>query len=205
MPSFHLSSCVHRYHIYKDVWAASVGAVLQCELEAGNSEDPYVVAVQRDGLTVGHVPHTISCMCSVFVWQSGSIVCMITRKRNHSGDLLQGGLELPCTYTFSGPEDTIKKIKQHLIEEGKSVNEVQGTGVYGLKVILDCLLSHPEQRDVCLLHTYTVIAFCVCIALSNFRVYIFANICEFTKFAKIMPRKKLYAYGIYKNVNTMDT
>ena len=34
--------------------------------------------------------------------------------------------------------------------------QVLSEGVYGLKVILDCLLSHPEQRDVCLLHTYTV-------------------------------------------------
>ena len=56
MSSFHLSSCVRRYHIYKDVWNASAGAVLQCERKSGNSKDPYAVAVQNDSPTVGHVP-----------------------------------------------------------------------------------------------------------------------------------------------------
>ena len=64
-------SCLQR------VWAASVEAVLQCEQEAGSSKDPYVVAVQKDGLTVGHVPFTIFCICFVFVWQGGLIVCTI--------------------------------------------------------------------------------------------------------------------------------
>ena len=51
--------------VYKDVWAASVGGLLQCEREAGNSKDPYTVAVQKDGLTVGHVLRTISCIVSL--------------------------------------------------------------------------------------------------------------------------------------------
>ena len=59
MSLFHLSSCVRRYHVYKDVWTASTGAVLQCEQESGNSKDTYAVAVQKYGLTVGHVPHRI--------------------------------------------------------------------------------------------------------------------------------------------------
>ncbi len=80
----------------------SAGAVLQCDREARNSNDPYTVAVQKDGLTVGHVTRTVSCICSVFVQRGGSIVCTITGKRKHSCDLPQGGLELPCTDTFSG-------------------------------------------------------------------------------------------------------
>ena len=77
MSLFHLSSCIPWYHIYKDVWTASAGAVLQCEQESRNNKDPYVVVVQSVGLTVGHVPCTISCLCSVFVWHGGSIVCTI--------------------------------------------------------------------------------------------------------------------------------
>ena len=42
---------------------------------------------------------------------------MITGNRQHSSDLPQGGLELPCTYTFSGPEHTMKKVKHRLIED----------------------------------------------------------------------------------------
>ena len=55
MPLFHLSSCVRGYHVYKDVWTASAGAVLQCERESGNSQDPYAVAVQKDVFTTGPV------------------------------------------------------------------------------------------------------------------------------------------------------
>ncbi len=93
--SLHLCSCVREYHVYKDVWAASAGAGLQCDREARNSNDPYAVAVQNNGLTVGHIPRTISCLCSIFVWRGGSIVGTITGKRKHSCDLPQGGVELP--------------------------------------------------------------------------------------------------------------
>ena len=68
--------------------------------------------------TVGHIPCTIFCLCSMFARRSGSIICMITGARKRSTNLPQGGLELPCTYTFNGPEDTVKKVKQRLIEEG---------------------------------------------------------------------------------------
>ena len=67
MSLFHLSSCVCGYHVYKDVWAVSAGAVLQCEREGGNSKDPDTVAVQKDDLTVGHVLCTISCIFPIFV------------------------------------------------------------------------------------------------------------------------------------------
>ena len=42
---------------------------LQCEREAGNSKDAYAVAVQKDGLTLGHVLRTITCIRSIFVQQ----------------------------------------------------------------------------------------------------------------------------------------
>ena len=67
MSSFHLSSCVRRYNVSKDVWSALAGAVLHRERENETAKDFYSAAVQKDGLTVGHVPHTISCLCSVCV------------------------------------------------------------------------------------------------------------------------------------------
>ena len=57
---------------------ASEGAVLQRERESGGSKDPYAVAVQKDSLTVGHILHNISCLCSVFARRGGSIGCTIT-------------------------------------------------------------------------------------------------------------------------------
>ena len=87
MSSFHLSSYLRGYHVYKDVWTASAKAVLQCEQESGNNKDPYVAAVQKDSLTVGHISCTISYLCSVFVQRNGLIVCTITDARKCSTDL----------------------------------------------------------------------------------------------------------------------
>lgn len=59
---------VHGYHIFvRGCAVASVGAVLQCEQEAGNSKDPYSVVVKEDVLTVGRVPHTI-CSSEATQW-----------------------------------------------------------------------------------------------------------------------------------------
>ena len=53
-------------YIYKDVWSASVGAVLQGEREARNMKDPHAVAVKKDGLIVGHVLRIISSFAPCF-------------------------------------------------------------------------------------------------------------------------------------------
>ena len=48
------------HNVYKQVWLASVGAVLQRERETRKREHPYVMAVAKDGFTVGQVLRTIS-------------------------------------------------------------------------------------------------------------------------------------------------
>ena len=78
MSSFHLGSCVRGYHVSKDVWSALAGAVLQRERGKRNSKDPYVVAAQKDGLTVGHVPRTLSLPFALCLFGGGLIVCTIT-------------------------------------------------------------------------------------------------------------------------------
>jgi hypothetical protein len=83
--------------------------------EAGNAEDPYAVAVVSDGNTVGHVPRMISAACSLFLQRSGTIICRITGSRRYSVDLPQGGLELPCVYTFSGDDRVLSKVKKLLL------------------------------------------------------------------------------------------
>ena len=50
MSAFHLSSCVCRYHVYKDVWTALAGAVHTEQNR--KAEKLYAVAVQKDDLTV---------------------------------------------------------------------------------------------------------------------------------------------------------
>jgi len=100
--------------------------VLPCSREHGNREDPYAVAIKKDVSAVGHLPRAISCICSIFMCKHGTITCVITvtRRLKFSSDLLQGGLELPCKYTFTGLEDIIRTSRQHFIEEKMTVSEI---------------------------------------------------------------------------------
>ena len=50
-------------------------------------EDPFVVAMKRGTETVGHVPCTISYVCTLFLRQRGSISCEVTGSSRPSVDL----------------------------------------------------------------------------------------------------------------------
>jgi len=51
---------VRRYHVYQSNWDAPVGEELPAAREPGNSHNTFAVAIKKDGITVGHVPRTIS-------------------------------------------------------------------------------------------------------------------------------------------------
>ena len=53
MTRFCYDSVVHGYHVYKDVWEASHGELLNCERETG---DPFAICVKKHDDIVGHVP-----------------------------------------------------------------------------------------------------------------------------------------------------
>ena len=42
---FSVTAMVRGYHVYQYTWAATIGEDLECQREAGNREDPFVVAV----------------------------------------------------------------------------------------------------------------------------------------------------------------
>ena len=49
------SSCVHGYHIYKDIWDVVIGEELQCERESDtNRNNGYAVTVR---IITSHLPH----------------------------------------------------------------------------------------------------------------------------------------------------
>ena len=97
-----MESCVRGFHVYKDVWNPSLQETLSCSREPGNVHDPYAVAVKTGpSVIVGHVPRTLSTLCSIFILQGGTITCQVTGERRYSHDLPHGGLELPCRLTFS--------------------------------------------------------------------------------------------------------
>ena len=120
--SFTFDSVIRGHHIYKDIWTPSVGEILSCKPESGNIHDLYAVAVHRrdrDNITtdsdciVGHVSRSISAVCCLFL-RRGTITCEVTGLRQHSFDLPQGGLEVPCCLTFNGSEEDVGKVKKLL-------------------------------------------------------------------------------------------
>ena len=106
-------SCIRGYHVYNEIWTAVLGEVLITERELHNVADRYAVAVKKhSGETVGHLPRKISRLCSIFIDQGGDITCVVTGNRRYSSDLVQGGLEIPCSIIFRGKEKLVSKIKK---------------------------------------------------------------------------------------------
>jgi len=78
------------------------------------------VAVVETGVAtriVGHVPRAISSVCYFFLGKSGSITCKVTGSRQHSVDLPQGGLEIPCELIFSASSKKLLSKVQKLLRQ----------------------------------------------------------------------------------------
>ena len=70
---FETESSVRGYHVYRKHWNPVFGERLNCEREEGNTQDRYAVAIKLSGDTVGHVPRSISTLCSLFIRRGGTI------------------------------------------------------------------------------------------------------------------------------------
>ena len=47
---------VRGYHVYQTIWDTAVGEALECATEPLNEHERYSVAVEKDGVIVGHLP-----------------------------------------------------------------------------------------------------------------------------------------------------
>ena len=102
MEEYEVDSCIRGYHVYQAFWEANIGDIFRCKRESHNARDRYVVAVVDDiDKTIGHVPHKISHICSLFLRRGGDIVCVVMGSRRYSHNLPQGGLKVPCKLIFS--------------------------------------------------------------------------------------------------------
>ena len=110
MDTFEWEEVVCGLHVYQTIWSSYIGEELVCQQEEGNTSDSYAVAVLNPALSsassslpiVGHVPRKMSAACSGFLESGGTIRCTITGPRRYSRDLRQGGIDVPCKYTFTG-------------------------------------------------------------------------------------------------------
>ena len=100
------------YHIYNDIWEASVGKELSCQRENGSRSDPFAVAIIKSGVTVGHIPGKNFFNLFLVFAEKWSSDYPNDRREAIFGRLTSGGLEIPCTITFEGVEKDIQKLKR---------------------------------------------------------------------------------------------
>ena len=81
--------------------------------ETGNAEDRYAVTVLK-GETVGHLPRQNSRLFWFFITRGGTVKCTVTGGRQHSHDVPQGGLDVPCSVTCVGTVALVKKLRRLL-------------------------------------------------------------------------------------------
>ena len=72
------NSYVRGVHVYSDIWTPFVGETLACELESGNLNDPYMIAIKKGRKVVRHVLRKSSTAWSLFLLLGGTICCEIT-------------------------------------------------------------------------------------------------------------------------------
>ena len=75
---FSIESMARGYHVYQQVWEASIGEELHltCQRERGNLVDPFAVAVLTNGDVVGHILQKISSICCTFL-RNRTITCRV--------------------------------------------------------------------------------------------------------------------------------
>ena len=108
---FEVSFCsvIRGFHVYQAIWTPTIGEELSTDREHGNPADRFAVAVQKSGTTVGHIPREISKTSWHFIGHDGENSCRVTGRRQCS-ILLEGGLEIPCIYTFKGKKKLVDKL-----------------------------------------------------------------------------------------------
>ena len=116
------STCIRGYHVHQEEWTPVLDEMLSCYCEFANVHDPFAIKVMKAGSTVGHLPKKIISTCSLFIMKGGVILCKVTDPaRKYSGNLVQGGLEIPSVITLRGTKELIDKVNKLLAVSNKSI------------------------------------------------------------------------------------
>ena len=100
---FAVECCVRGYHIFQSFWVAPVRSVLIAKHE----DDPQSLIhdkfalVNKDSVTVSHIPKFMSKLTYFFLKHGGHMKCEIIGGKEYSKDLELGGLEIPARLTIS--------------------------------------------------------------------------------------------------------
>ena len=119
--TFILENVVRGHHVYKSIWTPRIRQTLNTLHETENPEDRHAVALQRSSegtsTMVGHMPRDIILfrVAWFFLKNGGLISCEIIGRRKRS-TVPGKGLEVPCTYKFTGKPTMIKKLIKLLVK-----------------------------------------------------------------------------------------
>ena len=122
---FLLESYVRGYHVYMNIWNATINDYLQCKIEESNEFDPSAVALFHDDCleekVVGHVHIHLSKIFHRF-WKLPfcSISAVVIGKRVNRG--VGDGLEIPVEYKFFGDARAVSWADNQIKKTEKNVN-----------------------------------------------------------------------------------
>ena len=88
----------------------TVGEMLRLTTKLTNPQDPFAMAVIKNGCVVGHVPRTVS----FFLGKDGSVgFCEVTGAMvNHATGFV---LEIPCVYRLYGCQAYVERLRNLLL------------------------------------------------------------------------------------------
>ena len=64
-----IEACVREYHVYQDIWEATISEEFLCERQPMNPSDRYAVAVKKDGMVVGFCLKNL-CQSTFRIWEA---------------------------------------------------------------------------------------------------------------------------------------
>ena len=87
---YEAESCIRDFYVQLsrgvDALASYIGEQLDCTLDSGNIEHPFAVAVQKDGVMIGHVLRTttleVLCCISSYPSESPPFCLFVTQSYN---------------------------------------------------------------------------------------------------------------------------
>ena len=112
--SFEFESFITSYFAYRDLWTPVVGKILPCEMEKDNVHDAFAVAVQKEGVTIDHMPQEFSnTITYVLSHVGGSVFAEVLGKPVNTR---RKGPETLSRFKVRGEQEAVETAKAIIME-----------------------------------------------------------------------------------------
>lgn len=181
-----VESCVRGHHVYQAKWKPALNEVRECWRELDNIHDLYAVAITKEDMIVGYVPHKMSAAGFLFLGKEGSTInCKVTGKRTYSQDTYLKDIHKIIKLlapSKSELEPPCKKFKVHVEESDDAVNVKSSEKLLMYKKGSDISRRVADQCS----HRF-------CTAVSKQAIYTFVyTSCNVDFVSSVFGRKKVH-------------